>query len=90
MPLLIIILLYFINLFVVVPCSSSEEKHNPLVEQFIARKADILFSPAWKTAALQGEDHEEEEAVGVCLFDCILFLGLHPYYPIKLHQALFL
>uniref|UniRef100_A0A3P8T9L2 Tetratricopeptide repeat domain 14 n=1 Tax=Amphiprion percula TaxID=161767 RepID=A0A3P8T9L2_AMPPE len=27
----------------------SEEKSNPLVEQFIARKADILFSPAWKT-----------------------------------------
>uniref|UniRef100_A0A3P8TBL7 Tetratricopeptide repeat domain 14 n=1 Tax=Amphiprion percula TaxID=161767 RepID=A0A3P8TBL7_AMPPE len=31
------------------PCSRSEEKSNPLVEQFIARKADILFSPAWKT-----------------------------------------
>ncbi|XP_023129687.2 tetratricopeptide repeat protein 14 isoform X2 [Amphiprion ocellaris] len=40
----------------------SEEKSNPLVEQFIARKADILFSPAWKTATLQEEEHEEEEA----------------------------
>ncbi|XP_030582968.1 tetratricopeptide repeat protein 14 isoform X5 [Archocentrus centrarchus] len=44
--------------------SRSEENSNELlVEQFIARKADILFSPAWKTAALRGEDHEEEEAV---------------------------
>ncbi|XP_023129686.2 tetratricopeptide repeat protein 14 isoform X1 [Amphiprion ocellaris] len=42
--------------------SRSEEKSNPLVEQFIARKADILFSPAWKTATLQEEEHEEEEA----------------------------
>ncbi|XP_008282506.1 tetratricopeptide repeat protein 14 [Stegastes partitus] len=38
-----------------------EEKSNPLVEQFIARKADILFCPAWKTATLQEEEHEEEE-----------------------------
>ncbi|XP_022053629.2 tetratricopeptide repeat protein 14 isoform X1 [Acanthochromis polyacanthus] len=42
--------------------SRSEDKSNPLVEQFIARKADILFSPAWKTATLQEEEHEEEEA----------------------------
>uniref|UniRef100_A0A3B5AKU8 Tetratricopeptide repeat domain 14 n=1 Tax=Stegastes partitus TaxID=144197 RepID=A0A3B5AKU8_9TELE len=43
-----------------------EEKSNPLVEQFIARKADILFCPAWKTATLQEEEHEEEEdAAGV-------------------------
>ncbi|XP_027146135.1 tetratricopeptide repeat protein 14 isoform X2 [Larimichthys crocea] len=34
---------------------------NPLVEQFIARKADILFCPAWKTATHQEEEHEEEE-----------------------------
>uniref|UniRef100_A0A3Q4HZK9 Tetratricopeptide repeat domain 14 n=1 Tax=Neolamprologus brichardi TaxID=32507 RepID=A0A3Q4HZK9_NEOBR len=26
-----------------------EEQSNPLVEQFIARKADILFSPVWRT-----------------------------------------
>ncbi|XP_040896224.1 tetratricopeptide repeat protein 14 isoform X2 [Toxotes jaculatrix] len=38
-----------------------EEQGSPLVEQFIARKADILFCPAWKTATHQGEDHEEED-----------------------------
>uniref|UniRef100_A0A3P8TCR0 Tetratricopeptide repeat domain 14 n=1 Tax=Amphiprion percula TaxID=161767 RepID=A0A3P8TCR0_AMPPE len=43
----------------------SEEKSNPLVEQFIARKADILFSPAWKTATLQEEEHEEEEPYAI-------------------------
>lgn len=35
------------------------------MEQFIARKADILFNPAWKTATSQREDLEEmEEAAG--------------------------
>ncbi|XP_014264025.2 tetratricopeptide repeat protein 14 isoform X1 [Maylandia zebra] len=43
--------------------SRCEEQSNPLVEQFIARKADILFSPVWRTAGLRGEEHEEEEAV---------------------------
>ncbi|XP_073332046.1 tetratricopeptide repeat protein 14 [Pagrus major] len=38
-----------------------EGKDNPLVEQFIARKADILFCPAWKTATHQEGEHEEEE-----------------------------
>ncbi|XP_071760320.2 tetratricopeptide repeat protein 14 isoform X1 [Centroberyx gerrardi] len=33
-----------------------------LVEQFIARKADILFCPAWKTATPREEEQEEEEA----------------------------
>ncbi|KAM4628618.1 tetratricopeptide repeat protein 14 [Polymixia lowei] len=33
-----------------------------LVEQFIARKADILFSPTWKTATPQEQEQEEEEA----------------------------
>lgn len=32
-----------------------------LVEQFIARKADILFCPKWKTATPQEEEQEEEE-----------------------------
>ncbi|GLD49551.1 tetratricopeptide repeat protein 14 [Lates japonicus] len=41
--------------------SRGEEQGNPLVEQFIARKADILFCPAWRTATLQGEEHEAEE-----------------------------
>ncbi|XP_039983907.1 tetratricopeptide repeat protein 14 isoform X2 [Xiphias gladius] len=41
--------------------SKGEEQGSPLVEQFIARKADILFCPAWKTVILQEEDHEEEE-----------------------------
>ncbi|XP_047443279.1 tetratricopeptide repeat protein 14 isoform X2 [Mugil cephalus] len=39
-----------------------EKQSNPLVEQFIARKADILFCPSWKTATLQEEEHEEEDA----------------------------
>ncbi|XP_041647029.1 tetratricopeptide repeat protein 14 isoform X2 [Cheilinus undulatus] len=38
-----------------------EVQDNPLVEQFIARKADILFCPAWKTATVQEEEHVEEE-----------------------------
>ncbi|XP_028301010.1 tetratricopeptide repeat protein 14 isoform X2 [Gouania willdenowi] len=39
------------------------EPNNPLVEQFIARKADILFSPAWKTAKVkEGDEEPEEEA----------------------------
>uniref|UniRef100_A0A7N6B7Z0 S1 motif domain-containing protein n=1 Tax=Anabas testudineus TaxID=64144 RepID=A0A7N6B7Z0_ANATE len=41
--------------------SKGEGQGNPLVEQFIARKADILFCPAWKTATVQEEEHEEEE-----------------------------
>ncbi|XP_024908936.1 tetratricopeptide repeat protein 14 isoform X2 [Cynoglossus semilaevis] len=39
----------------------AEEPSCPLVEQFIARKADILFNPAWKTATSQREDLEEME-----------------------------
>ncbi|XP_053719094.1 tetratricopeptide repeat protein 14 isoform X3 [Synchiropus splendidus] len=35
---------------------------SSLVEQFVARKADILFSPAWKTAAPKDEDVCEDEA----------------------------
>lgn len=43
-----------------------EGQGNPLVEQFIARKADILFCPAWKSATHQEEGNEEEEpAAGV-------------------------
>ncbi|XP_072245090.1 tetratricopeptide repeat protein 14 [Leuresthes tenuis] len=38
-----------------------EEQGSTLVEQFIARKADILFCPAWKTATPQEHKHEEEE-----------------------------
>ncbi|XP_037325119.2 tetratricopeptide repeat protein 14 isoform X1 [Pungitius pungitius] len=41
--------------------SKSDEQDSPLVEQFIARKADILFSPAWKTTAHQEEEHEEDD-----------------------------
>ncbi|XP_038571097.1 tetratricopeptide repeat protein 14 isoform X1 [Micropterus salmoides] len=41
--------------------SRGEKQNSPLVEQFIARKADILFCPAWKTATHQEEEHEEEE-----------------------------
>ncbi|XP_037830181.1 tetratricopeptide repeat protein 14 isoform X2 [Kryptolebias marmoratus] len=38
------------------------EQGSSLVEQFIARKADILFCPSWKTAKPQEQEHEEEEA----------------------------
>ncbi|XP_041861948.1 tetratricopeptide repeat protein 14 isoform X2 [Melanotaenia boesemani] len=41
---------------------SAEKQGSQLVEQFIARKADILFCPAWKTATPQKQEHEEEEA----------------------------
>ncbi|XP_061540374.1 LOW QUALITY PROTEIN: tetratricopeptide repeat protein 14 [Phycodurus eques] len=41
---------------------NGEERSSPLVEQFIARKADILFSPSWKTATPKEEEHGEEEA----------------------------
>ncbi|KAF3690599.1 Tetratricopeptide repeat protein 14 [Channa argus] len=41
--------------------SKGEKQDTPLVEQFIARKADILFCPSWKTAPEQ-EEHEEEVA----------------------------
>ncbi|KAM3620270.1 uncharacterized protein V6R79_020713 [Siganus canaliculatus] len=41
--------------------SRREGQGNSLVEQFIARKADILFSPAWRTATHQKEEHEEKE-----------------------------
>ncbi|XP_059196817.1 tetratricopeptide repeat protein 14 isoform X2 [Centropristis striata] len=43
-------------------CESVDEQESSLVEQFIARKADILFSPAWKTATHQEEEREEEDA----------------------------
>ncbi|XP_077441063.1 tetratricopeptide repeat protein 14 isoform X2 [Vanacampus margaritifer] len=41
---------------------NGEEQSSPLVEQFIARKADILFSPSWKTATPKEEEPGEEEA----------------------------
>ncbi|XP_049587982.1 tetratricopeptide repeat protein 14 isoform X1 [Syngnathus scovelli] len=37
---------------------NGEEQSSPLVEQFIARKADILFSPSWKTATPKEEEEE--------------------------------
>ncbi|KAM7387704.1 hypothetical protein PAMP_023925 [Pampus punctatissimus] len=46
--------------------SRGEAQGSPLVEQFIARKADILFCPTWKTTTLQEEEHEEEEAAEPC------------------------
>ncbi|XP_061831502.2 tetratricopeptide repeat protein 14 [Nerophis lumbriciformis] len=42
--------------------SNGEGPGNPLVEQFIARKADILFCPSWKTATPKEEKHGDEEA----------------------------
>uniref|UniRef100_A0A8D3BB19 Tetratricopeptide repeat domain 14 n=1 Tax=Scophthalmus maximus TaxID=52904 RepID=A0A8D3BB19_SCOMX len=41
--------------------STGLEHGGPLVEQFIARKADILFCPTWKTTTPQEEEHEEED-----------------------------
>ncbi|KAM6939092.1 tetratricopeptide repeat protein 14 isoform 1-T2 [Lycodopsis pacificus] len=41
--------------------SKSDGQDSPLVEQFIARKADILFCPAWKTTTHQEEEHEEDD-----------------------------
>lgn len=43
-------------------CSRDTGEGNPLVEQFIARKADILFCPTWKTAIPREEELEDEEA----------------------------
>ncbi|KAM8874586.1 tetratricopeptide repeat protein 14 isoform 2-T3 [Spinachia spinachia] len=41
--------------------SKSDEQDSSLVEQFIARKADILFCPTWKTTTHQEEEHEEDD-----------------------------
>lgn len=51
--------------------SRAEGDGNPLLEQFIARKADILFCPTWKTATYQEEEHEEEAAAGLFCSDVI-------------------
>ncbi|XP_051929516.1 tetratricopeptide repeat protein 14-like [Hippocampus zosterae] len=40
---------------------NGEEQSSPLVEQFIARKADILFSPSWKTATPKEEEQPRQE-----------------------------
>lgn len=59
-----ILSLKFFN--VCVPCSSCEGQQSHLVEQFIARKADILFCPAWRTATPQDDEYEEEDDTGAC------------------------
>ncbi|CAG5863260.1 unnamed protein product [Menidia menidia] len=41
--------------------STGKELSNTLVEQFVARKADILFCPTWKTATPQEHETEEED-----------------------------
>lgn len=56
-------------------CRKAEGKDNPLVEQFIARKADILFCPSWKTATHQEGEHEEEEAAGGCFHSDVAVLS---------------
>ena len=62
-------------------CSKSDGQDSPLVEQFIARKADILFCPTWKTATHkeeeQEEEEEEEDATGLCLTTT---LSVRPHY----------
>lgn len=39
-----------------------ENSTSGLVEQFISRKADLLFCPSWKITTQRKEDYEEEEA----------------------------
>lgn len=39
---------------------------NALVEQFIARKADILFAPSWKSSATVEDVLEEGEGSCYC------------------------
>ena len=58
-------------MFLLFCAAGVRRQDNPLVEQFIARKADILFCPSWKTTTPQEEEHEEqeEEAAGQCWFD---------------------
>lgn len=70
-----------------------EGQGNPLVEQFIARKADILFCPAWKTATHQEEGNEEEEpAAGVCQSDlvpvCFIKICIHTKTASRLISSL--
>uniref|UniRef100_A0A3Q2XUK8 Tetratricopeptide repeat domain 14 n=1 Tax=Hippocampus comes TaxID=109280 RepID=A0A3Q2XUK8_HIPCM len=43
------------------PGHAGREQSSPLVEQFIARKADILFSPSWKTATPKEEEEPRQE-----------------------------
>lgn len=57
-------------------CRKADGKDNPLVEQFIARKADILFCPSWKTATHQEGEHEEEEAAGGCFHSMFQALSM--------------
>lgn len=40
-----------------------KEDDSPVVEQFIARKADLLFAPAWKSTK-PGEEEWQEETLG--------------------------
>lgn len=50
--------------FTVFNCSNRDkEDDSPVVEQFIARKADLLFAPAWKSTT-PGEDKLQEETQG--------------------------
>lgn len=69
--------------FILLLSSSRGEEHgNPLIEQFIARKADILFCQAWKTVTHQDDRHEEDEdAAGLFCF-ALLFsitVSLHTF-----------
>ncbi|KAJ4943936.1 hypothetical protein JOQ06_006429 [Pogonophryne albipinna] len=41
--------------------SKSDGQDSPLVEQFIARKADILFCPTWKTATHKEEEEQQQQ-----------------------------
>lgn len=50
-----------------------ENSTSGLVEQFISRKADLLFCPSWKITTQRKEDYEEEEATGsTFLFHIVL------------------
>lgn len=61
--------MFVLHSYVYIFLSRSEEQGNPLIEQFIARKADILFCQASKTVTHQEDTHEEEEeAAGIVFF----------------------
>lgn len=55
---------FYLLLFSVFNCSNRDkEDDSPVVEQFIARKADLLFAPSWKSTT-PGEDEWQEETQG--------------------------
>nr|XP_020472704.1 tetratricopeptide repeat protein 14 isoform X3 [Monopterus albus] len=63
-----------------------EGQGSPLVEQFIARKADILFCPSWKTTTLQEEEHEEEEEEEEATEPCAIMPPLELFMEVSYEE----